>query len=586
MNWRALIPFLIWWPEVNRHSLRSDVIAGLIGAVVVVPQGVAFATIAGMPPEYGLYAAVFPAAIAALFGSSRLMICGPTTPASIVLFSTLATMAEPGSAAYVQLALTLTLMVGLIQFAMGLARLGYLVNFISHSVVVGFTAGAAFLIAGSQLKSFLGLYMPTGAHFFAILTHTYENITYINIPTTLIGVATLATGMLSRRYIPKIPYMIVAMLVGSLLALPMNQYTDAHIPLIGVVPAAFPPLSSPDFSFSTWTQLAPAALAVTLFALTEAVSIARSLAARRGQQVDGSQEFIGQGLSNIAGAFLSGYISTGSFNRSGLNFEAGAVTPLASIIAAGALILVLLLVAPLLAYMPKSAMAAVLFLVAYGIIDKHDIRTILKSSPSDSWVLVITFLATLLLKLDFAILLGVLLSLLIYLNKASRPAVRTWVPDPRLPKRRLSSDLSLPQCPQLKLVRIDGALFFGAANYVSEHLREYLRIDPGQKHLLLLARPIGFLDVVGAELLAREKRQRKAIGGDLYLHQLPDRAHEILFRGGYLEQIGESNFFDSKNDAIRSIVTRLDKSICGHCDQRIFNECKDRPGAGGNPGKS
>jgi len=583
MNWWRFFPFLVWWPEVNRDSLRADLVAGLTGAIVVLPQGVAFATIAGMPPEYGLYAAIIPAAVAALFGSSRLMVCGPTTPASIVLFSTLAVMAEPGSAAYVRLALTLTLMVGLIQLAMGLAKLGYLVNFISHSVVVGFTAGAAFLIVVSQLKNFLGLYLPSGLHSYEILYYVYRNITYVNMPAMFIGTATVVTGVLAKRFYPKLPYMIVALLVGTLLAVPVNHLGTAHVALLGVVPAALPPLSLPDFSFSTWKLLAPAALAVTLFGLTEAISIARSLAARRDQVVDGNQEFLGQGLSNIAGAFFSGYVSTGSFNRSGVNFEAGARTPLAPIIAAIGLVLFLFLVGSLLAYMPKSAMAAILFLVAYGIIDRHEIHIILKSSPADSWVLASTFLATVLLKLDFAILLGVLLSLFIYLNKASRPEVYVRVPDPRLPKRRFSSDPSLPQCPQLKLVRIDGALFFGAANYVAERLQEMFKADPNQKHLLILARPISFLDVAGAELLVREKRVRKAIGGDIYLHQLQEPAREILSKGGYLEQIGESNIFATKGEAISSIFARLDRSICRQCQRRIFNECKGLPGPDPNP---
>jgi len=577
MDWRRLLPFLIWWPEVNRESLRADALAGLTGAIVVLPQGVAFATIAGMPPEYGLYAAMFPAAIAALFGSSRLMVCGPATPASIVLFSTLAVMAEPGSATYVKLALTLTLMVGLIQLAMGMARLGYLVNFISHSVVVGFTAGAAFLIIASQLKYFLGLYLPAGLHFYDTLAYVYKNIAYINIPATLVGVATMVIGILMKRFLPKWPYMIVAILAGSVLALPINHFSQSYVALIGIVPAAFPPLSTPDFSFNTWKQLAPASLAVTLFGLTEAISIARSLAARRGHQVDGNQEFFGQGLSNIAGAFFSGYISTGSFNRSGVNFEAGAKTPLAAIIAAFGLVVVLLLVGPLLAYMPKPAMAAVLFLVAYGIIDRHEIRIILKSSPADSWVLVSTFLATLLFKLDFAILLGVLLSLLIYLNKASRPSVLVRLPDPRQPKRRFSSDKLLPKCPQLNLIRIDGALFFGAANYVAEKLQLIYKYDPAQKHLLILARPISFIDVAGAELLIREKRRRKAIGGDLYLHQLQEPARNVLRKGGYLKEIGEANLFEVKGEAIGAIFKKLDPDICRTCTRRIFNECKTLP---------
>ncbi len=577
MNWQRLFPFLIWWPQVNRHSFRSDVIAGLTGAVLVLPQGVAFATIAGMPPEYGLYAAMIPAALAALFGSSRLMVCGPTTPGSIVLFSSLALMAEPGTPGYVLLALTLTLMVGLIQLAMGLARLGFLVNFISHSVVVGFTAGAAFLIVASQLDNFFGLYLPSGQHFYETLFYVYQSIGFINVPSTCIGLVTIVSGIALKVYYPKVPYMIVAIVIGSVLAIPINAYTGGKVMLIGVVPAALPPLSIPDFSYTSWKQLAPAALAVTLFGLTEAISIARSLAARKGQHVDANQEFIGQGLSNIGGAFFSGFVSTGSFNRSAANFEAGAVTPLASLIAASGLIVALLLVGPLLAYMPKSAMAAVLFIVAYGIIDKHDIRTILKSSRADSWVLFSTFAATLLLKLDFAILLGVLVSLLFYLNRASHPEVQVRIPNPQLPKRRLSSDTTLPQCPQLQLVHINGSLFFGAANHVALRLQKLFKAYGNQKHLLILARPISFLDVAGAELLAREKRQRKAIGGDIYLHQVQSPVRKVLAKGGYLDEIGEANIFDSKGDAISEIFKRLDRSLCARCEKRIFNECKTLP---------
>ncbi len=574
---QRLFPFLRWWPEVNRFSLRADAIAGLTGAVVVLPQGVAFATIAGMPPEYGLYAAMIPAVVAALFGSSRLLVSGPTTAASIVLYSTLSEMADPGTANYVYLALTLTFMVGLIQLGMGLARLGHLVNFISHSVIIGFTTGAAILIVSSQLRHFFGLYIPPGQPFHEILHTLYRNFAHINIATTLVGVGTVVVGLGIKRFYPRVPYMIVAIVFGSLMAYGINTFTDNFVALIGVVPAAFPPLSSPNFSFYTWQQLAPAALAVTLFALTEAVSIARSLAARTGELVDGNQEFIGQGLSNLAGAFFSGYVATGSFNRSGVNYEAGARTPMASIFAAFMLILVLYMVGHLLAYLPKAAMAGVLFLVAAGIIDVGHIRTILKASPSDSVVLVVTFFATLLLALDFAIMLGVLLSLVIYLHRASRPRVLVRVPDPRQPKRRFSTDPSLPQCPQMKLIRIDGAVFFGAVNYVSERLRIIYKRDPEQKHLLILARPVSFIDVAGAEMLVREHRQRKATGGGIYFHQLQDSAQKILRKSGFLTEIGEDHFFDNKGDAISGVFAKLDMDICRGCKRRIFNECKSVP---------
>lgn len=578
---RRIFPFLLWWPEVSRNSLRADAMAGLTGAVVVIPQGVAFATIAGMPPEYGLYAAMFPAVIAALFGSSRLLVSGPTTAASIVLFSILSELAEPGSADYVYLALTLTFMVGMIQLGMGLARLGHMVNFISHSVIIGFTTGAAILIVSSQIKHFFGIYMPSGLAFHEIMQTLFENFRHVNIATTGVGVATVAVGLFAKRYYPRIPFMIIAIVFGSVLAFVLNTFTGSFVALIGIVPAAFPPLSAPNFSFHIWQELAPAALAVTLFALTEAVSISRSLAARTGELVDGNQEFIGQGLSNIVGSFFSAYVATGSFNRSGVNYEAGARTPMASIFAAFMLIVILLMVGPLLVYLPKSVMSGVLFLVAIGLIDIGNIRTILKASQSDSVVLLSTFFATLLLELDFAIMLGVLLSLVIYLHRASRPSVRVRVPDPRQPKRRFSTDASLPECPQMKLIRIDGAVFFGAVSYVSERLRVIFKRNPDQKHLLVLARPVSFIDVAGAEMLVREHRQRKAIGGGIYFHQLQDSARDILLKSGFLVEIGEDHFFDNKGDAIGGVFAKLDKEICRTCKRRIFNECKSVPR--GNP---
>ena len=278
-----LFPFLRWASRVNRGTLKADLLAGLTGAVVVLPQGVAFATIAGMPPEYGLYAGIVPAIVAALWGSSWHLVSGPTTAASIVVFSGLSVMAEPGSADYVRLALTLTLMVGVLELAMGLARLGSLVNFISHSVVVGFTAGAAFLIAANQFKNFFGIEIPRGLHFHEMLGTLLLNIEHLNPFVTGVGIATLVLGLVVRHWYPRVPYMIVAMVGGSLIAYALNQVLGIDhtgIRTVGALPDGLPPLSMPDFSLGTIRQLAPVVLATTLFALTEAVSIARSLGAR------------------------------------------------------------------------------------------------------------------------------------------------------------------------------------------------------------------------------------------------------------------------------------------------------------------
>ena len=583
--WRRYLPFLVWWPEVDRDTLRGDLMASVTGAVVVLPQGVAFATIAGMPPEYGLYAAMVPAVVAALFGSSRVMISGPATPVSIVLFSALATLAAPGGEVYVQLAITLTFMVGVLQLALGLGRLGYLVNFISHSVVVGFSAGAAIVIAASQIGAFLGIDLPRGLGLPDLVTAVWQRHASIDPATVLVGVFSIAAGMISRRLLPAVPFMIVAIVAGTALALALNEFMGASVARVSAAATALPPLSAPSLDLTTLRDLAPAALALTVFALSQAVSIARSVAARTGDIVDGNQEFIGQGLSNILGSFFSGYVSTGSFNRTGVNYEAGARTPLASVFTALLLVLVLFGVAPLLSWMPKAATAGVLFLVAIGIVDVRQIRTILRTSRADTVVMSVTFVATILVSMDFAILLGVMVSLVIFLNRSSQPRVLVRVPDPRLPHRRFATDPKLPECPQVKIISIDGALFFGAAFYVAERLRVMFARNPEQKHLLVLARSIGFIDASGAEVIGREHRKRKAMGGGVYFHQLSPGARRVLERGGYLEEISADHLFDAKGDAIAAIFGRLNRNVCARCTKRIFNECKmvprpPGPGAG------
>lgn len=566
-----LLPFLAWLPLVNRNSLRDDLMAALTGAIVVLPQGVAFATIAGMPPQYGLYAGMVPAIIAALFGSSRHLVSGPTTAASIVLFSSLSAFAEPGSADYVSLALTLTLMVGAIQLFMGLARLGTLVNFISHSVIVGFTAGAAVLIAGSQLKHFFGISVPSGTGPFSTLGQLAADPAAINPYVTLVALATLFSGIAFKRFLPQVPYMIGAMLVGTLLSVALGS--DQHgIATVAALPSQLPPLSMPRFDLQTLRDLAPAALAVTLFALTEAVSIARSIAIKTGQQIDGSQEFIGQGLSNLVGSFFSGYVATGSFNRSGLNFEAGARTPLAAVFAGILLMGIVLLVAPLATYLPNAAMAGVLMLVAWGLVDLHHIGKILRASRSEAIVMGVTFFGALLLDLEFAILAGVALSLITYLNRTSRPYLEQRVPN-AADDGHFDNAAHLPQCPRLRLVRVDGSLFFGAVSNISERIRKMERRDRVPRSTALIMHGVNFIDVAGAEFLEQEAERKRREGAHLYLLRVKPGVRNFLERGGYLEKIGRDNLFVSRSAGIASAVAAMPADHCSRCTARIFNEC-------------
>lgn len=570
-----LLPMLQWWSMVDRRSLRADLLAGLTGTIILVPQAVAYASIAGLPPEYGLYTAIVPVIVASLFGSSWHLVSGPTAALSIVIFATLSPLAAPGSAAYIQLALTLTFMTGVLMLAMGLARLGVLVNFISHSVVTGFTVGAAVLIAASQLKNFFGVAAPASASFIETLGLFAQRAAETNPYVVAVGAATLAASIATKRWAPKLPHMIVAMIAGSLCALLLQSLfgPDTGIATVSAIPRSLPPLSLPSLDAGTLRELAPVALALAMLSLTEATAIARAIAMKSGQRIDSSQEFIGQGLSNVLGSFASGYVSSGSFTRSGVNYSAGARTPLAPVFSALFLVLTLLALAPLVRFLPVASMAAILLLVAYSLVDVHHIRSIVRTSRAETAILASTLLATLFLHLEFAIYVGVLLSLMVFLERTARPAIRDAIPAPGEHSYHFVPQEGEPDCCQMKMVFIDGAIYFGAVDHVQRHLRAIDAANPAHKHLLLLAPGINFIDSSGAELLAQESRRRKRLGGDLYFHRLQPSVVAVLERAGHLGEIGRGNLYSIGQNVIEAIYPRLDPEVCRRCTTRIFKQC-------------
>lgn len=576
MNLANIFPFLNWFKLVNSGSIRADLIAGFTGAVIVLPQGVAFATIAGLPPEYGLYTAMVTPIIAALFGSSFHLISGPTTAISIVVFSAISHHAEPGTPEFVSMALTLTFLAGVYQLAFGLARLGKLVNFVSHTVVIGFTAGAAILIATSQMKHILGIYIPKGESFLHTWMDVFRDIDTMNLAIFEVALVTIIVTILSKRYLPKLPNLLIGMLAGSLVALGLGA--ESHgIELVGEIPGQLPPLSAPDVSLSTIRTLAPEAFAVALLGLIEAVSISRAIASKSNQRINSSQEFVGQGLSNIAGSFFSSYAGSGSFTRSGVNYSAGAKTPMSAIFAAVFLMIIVLIIAPLTAYLPVAAMGGVILIVAYNLIDFRHIRQIIKYSRSETAILATTFFATLFLELEFAIYLGVILSLIIFLARTSTP----YIPelsiddDSKAGTRKLINveKKPIPSCPQLKMIRIDMSIYFGSIDYIQNRIQK-IREQEDVKHILILGSGINFIDLAGAEALVSENNRLKQEGGGIYFVGIKSSIYEFIARTCFVSKIGNDHFFDSKKDALRSIYQRLDKTRCEACDKRIFRECQ------------
>lgn len=409
-----LLPILRWAPEWRQPGVvRADLLAGLTGAVVALPQGVAFATLAGLPPQYGLYSAMVPCMVAALFGSSRLMITGPANAISLTTMALVAPLAAVGSPRYVELVLTLTLLVGLLQLLLGWARAGSWIERMPHSVVVGFTAGAALLIVNSQLGPLLGLSLPRGQSVLdnvAAALAAWQGLNPLAAGTAL---ATIAIAVAARPLNRWVPAMLLAVVGGTLVAHAGQWLWPAapSLAMVDALPGALPPISLPDLSLDTVRSLFAATLVMTLLALTEAMAIARSVARARQDRVDGNQEFIGQGLANVAGAFFSAYPSSGSFNRSGVNLASGARTPISGIAAAVWLMLILSLVGPWAQLLPLAVIAGLLVVVAWGLLDRREVVRLWREEPRERLPLAVTALATITLSLEWAILLGVVVAL-------------------------------------------------------------------------------------------------------------------------------------------------------------------------------
>ncbi len=569
-------PFIVWFRLTTIETIKADFFAGLTGAIIVLPQSVAFATIAGMPPEYGLYTAMVVPIIAALFGSSFHLVSGPTTAISIVVFAAVSKYAAPGSEEFVALALTLTFLAGVYQLVFGLAKFGLLVNFVSHNVVIGFTAGAALLIVSSQIPYILGIHIPRGEGFINTWIDLYSGVGEFNIYLLIVGLGTLVSAIIIKLVRPKFPYLLIGMFVGGFLAFYLSGFTDS-IKTVGVMPAYFPPLSSPNFSLNSLKSLAPEAFAIALLGLIEASSIGRSIATKSNQRINHSQEFIGQGTSNIVGSFFSGYASSGSFTRTAVNFESGARTPLSAILAALFLMVIVLLVGPLISYLPLAAMAGIILIVAYNLIDFQSIKKTFTYSKSESVIFTATFLSTLLFELEFAIYLGVLLSLMLFIAKTSVPEVHTLAfgSPPGEGNRKLQSIRKTPlvQCPQLKIIRIDMSIYFGSINHIQ---RQISQIVDNQRiyHILIVASGVNFIDLAGIEGLLIEHRRLKMLNGSLYFVDVKSSTYEFMEKVNFVNEIGRENFFESKEESIRIVFDRLDRSKCEKCQALVFKECQ------------
>jgi len=573
--WQRL--FGDWTQNVTPTTLRADALAGLLGAVLVLPQGIAFATLAGLPPEYGLYTAVIPCIIAALFGSSWHVMSGPTNANSLALFAMLSPLALAFTPAYIQLALAVTLMVGVMQFLIGALRLGSLANFISPAALFGFTSGAAVLIAVYALPDFLGLQPAKERGALAVLMHVGSQLAQLDKPALLLGATTVLVALGVRYVRPGWPFMLIGLAIATALA----AGAGLTVRTIGQLTTPWPQFVLPQISWASVSELLGLAFALTIVALGQAISIAKAVAAKSGQRIDANREFRGQGLSNIVGGFFSCYVSCGSMNRSMPNLQAGARTPLAAVFAALLLLVLVAVSSPLLAKIPMAALAGLLLLVAVFLFDLARWREVFSLSRTEFAVALATLVATLTIRLEMAILLGTLLSLMTFLYRTSKPAMRTMGFDNTSDDRQFvvldNNPKALAECPQLKLLRMEGEVYFGATQHVADKLHA-LRHEPNpQKHLLVMGKSMNFIDLAGAELWEQELSARRAMGGDLYFHRPRPEVIAMWQTTGFTRLLGPEHQFPDKRVAIATIFPKLDRQICSTCTARIFWECKTLP---------
>lgn len=511
----ALFPFMAWWPLLDRATVRNDVMAGITAGVLILPQAIALATLAGLPPEYGLYTAIFPVIITALYGSSWHSLSGPNTALAVLIAMTIAPFANIGSPDYIQYAITLTFMAGIIQLLFGVLRLGVVFNYFSHTVMVALVTGVGIIIVIQQVGNFMGVVMNLNETLDQVVYQIFLAIPRANIYAVTIGVITVVSGLIIKRLRPKWPHYIMAVGIGMLAAWIIGMLVGsatAHIDMLGYMKFSAVPFSAPDFSpenFGPFASFAyPAAIGMAVLGLMQSSVIARSMAAKSGQQgLDMNQEVVGQGLSNITGSFLSCFTSCGSFNRSAANIEAGAKTPLAGLISAFALALLVFIAAPVIAYLPVAVMAGVLFLVGAALVKIKDIRHLLAIKDGGRVVFVLVLFTTLGSGVDDGVYLGIFLSVVGYLRSISKPSLELLFEQER--SYYLSEGMTTDNT---TAIAISGSLFFGSGNSIERAFMNVAKEDKRQANLVLVAEYATGIDVSSAELIVQEARRRQANG--------------------------------------------------------------------------
>jgi sulfate permease, SulP family len=552
MRFKQFLPVLDWLPRYKNEQLKGDLSAGLTVGVMLIPQGMAYAMIAGLPPIYGLYASTIPLILYAFLGTSRQLAVGPVAMVSLLTAAGIGALAESGSETYIALAIALALFVGLIQLALGISRMGFLVNFLSHPVISGFTSAAALVIGLSQLKHLLGINLGRSEHIHEIVIEAVQRIAETNLITLAIGILGIVAILGLKKLSKAIPGQLVAVALGILAVWGLGL-TEQGVKILGEVPQGLPSLAVPAFNLEIFNSLLPIALAIALVSFMESIAVAKAIQAKhKNYKVDANQELVALGLANIGGSFFQAYPTTGGFSRTAVNDQAGAKTGMSSIISALLIALTLLFLTPLFYYLPNAILASVIMVAVFGLIDIKEPLHLWKADRSDFWMLIITFIGTLALGIEQGILIGVALSLGIIIFRTTMPhfAVMGKLPGkPHYKNVNRFDDLEVR--PDVLIMRFDARLYFANVNYFKEKIEQQIeQKGPALKLFVLDANSINGIDSSGMHALEEIHDYCQALGITFYMASVKGPVRDVLSKAGLVGKFEESHFFMRVQHAI------------------------------------
>jgi sulfate permease, SulP family len=567
-------PFLIWLKEYQPSVFRSDVLAGLTVAVVLIPQSMAYAMLGGLPPVYGLYAAVMAPCVAALWGSLRQLATGPIAIMSFLVFTTLSPIAEPGSREFIELAFLLSFIVGVLYLSLGIFRLGMVMHFISHSAVKGFTAAVAVIITATQVPNLLGFTVSRHEEIFPMLLEILKRLPSLNVPTAIVGL--LALGMIYglKKYRKNLPAGLIA-LVATTLAVAFFRLDQSGIAIVGEIPSGLPRPNLPAFDLDIMSVLLGPAVVIALVSFAETYSVGKAISSETKQKVDVDQEFIGQGVANLIGSFFQSYPVSGSFSRTAINFSTGAKTGVSNVISSLVVMVTLLFLTPLCTYIPKAALAALVVNAVLMLFHPKEVFALWKMNRHDGIVAVSVFTLALLSKPDYALLIGVILSLVFFLWKTMHPRVVRVSKDPELGMFLNADEAGKPSCPQILHLRSDNAIYFANAEYTMAHLLERLEEQTTPvKFLLIDFQAVGFIDVTGIDELRGLIEEIRARGLELALMGVKLPVKQVFKSTGFMEELSPGHLIENRGDAILFLFPKIDHAYCKNiCPYALFNEC-------------